>query len=135
MPVKAVQTGKSEMAADSLARQQDVAASEQTERHSGIAASLLRLQRVHGNRYVQRAIHSKNGVSRPGYACNPEADQITEGLVNMPAVQRQGEAEQQSGPEGKEGKQKSEQEKLPQTMPAPVTPQQLPIDEQETKAA
>ncbi len=82
MKAEGVQSAKSEKAADPPARQKDDAAPEQTQLYS-IAASLLRFQRSHGNRYVQQVIRAKLAVSQSGDPQKPRADHVAERIVNM----------------------------------------------------
>jgi peptidoglycan hydrolase-like protein with peptidoglycan-binding domain len=71
MQAKVAQQGGKENAAKSQARLQLPAAADHSARPSGIAATLLNLQRTHGNRYVQRMLSvarsaSGNAVAGPG---------------------------------------------------------------------
>lgn len=90
MPAKAAETTKTNQSAAPI-RQKELATAEQAQHYSesGTVASLLRLQRTYGNRFVQRVIQAKLEVSRPGDPYEREADEVAERIIAMPVVPAQ----------------------------------------------
>jgi hypothetical protein len=72
-----------------------------TRPHTGVA-TLLDLQRSHGNAFVQRLVQRKLAVSQPGDAYGQEADRVADAVVrktdasnSIPAISRNAEPELQ----------------------------------------
>jgi hypothetical protein len=78
-------------------------------RDSSTTETMLRLQRTHGNRFVQRIIQAKLEVSHPGDPCEQEADQVADRIMSMPMEPAPPLAHRAVIPEEEKDKQESAQ--------------------------
>ncbi|WON73524.1 DUF4157 domain-containing protein [Nitrosospira sp. Is2] len=93
------------------------------------AEALLRLQRTHGNRFVQRVIQAKLEVSHPGDPHEQEADQVADRIMSMPAESTQSVAQREAIPEEEKDKQELAQPVAVKRVP--VSSDQMPLQEEE----
>jgi hypothetical protein len=116
-------------------RQQDTATGEHTEQYGneGGGTGLLRMQRLHGNRFVQRFIQAKIEVSQPGDPYEQKASKITQRFMTTPdtCVTR---LVQQTPTQGDEKTKKPAQSIVLQVNPSPRTKKPAADEEEEGKA-
>jgi hypothetical protein len=88
---------------------------------SDAAARLLSMQRIFGNRYVQRFIQAQLEVSQPGDPHEREADLVAERMVNTPAEGAQPVAQRVPASADEIAEQPPRKEISPQTVPWSLT--------------